>query len=93
MFALVGAISEWLDRLTTAVNTNGAKQLRHLWVTPGLQVDRVFKPLYRAGQVSIYSDGIRVVWRVQGARVWIEPVPPHAVVTKIVDAAGQVRRP
>lgn len=67
--------------------------LSYLWATPGTQIGAPFKLRVRIGNVGVYSDGTRVVWRAQGARVWLEPVASRHVIARLVRASLVVRRP
>ena len=78
--------------LTTPFTLNGGRQLRYYWATPGKQIDSAYKPLYRSGSVTVFGDGVRVVWRTQDAHVWIEPVPPRAAANRVVAASRAVPR-
>ena len=67
--------------------------LSYLWATPGTQIAAPFKLQVRIGNVGVYSDGTRVVWRAQGARVWLEPIASKHVIARLVRASLVVRRP
>jgi hypothetical protein len=71
---------------------HGQRQLRYFWATPGTRLAAPFNPAYRVGGTRIYTDRTRIVWRVQKARIWIEPVPPRSVVRRIVTASRAVPR-
>lgn len=67
--------------------------LSYLWATPGTQIAAPFKLRVRIGNVGVYSDGTRVVWRAQGTRVWLEPIASKHVIARLVRASLVVRRP
>lgn len=88
----LGVLGSTGTALTTQTTTHGQRQLRYFWATPGTRLAASFKPAYRVGATSIYTDRTRIVWHVQKARIWIEPVPPRFVVRRIVAASHAVPR-
>lgn len=71
----------------------GAQRLeRFVWTTPGTRIDPAYRPLYRVAGTPVFSDGTRVVWRAQGARIWVEPPPGRRAAARLVVASKTVPR-
>jgi hypothetical protein len=47
----------------------------YLWSTHEQEVDNSYRPVNTVDGVDVLSDGTRLTWLTQGARVWVEPGP------------------
>lgn len=100
--------ARWLRRVLTRVQlapagstgsaltvrvSGTAGALSYVWATPGTQIAAPFELRVRIGHAGVYGDGTRVVWRAQGARVWLEPIASRQVIARLVRASLTVPRP
>jgi hypothetical protein len=78
--------------LTTPFSAQGHKGEHYFWVTPGMNLARPFTLRYRVRTTAVFGDGVRIVWRAQAMRVWIEPVPSRALAKRVIGASLAVHR-
>jgi hypothetical protein len=78
--------------VTARVQVAGGSKLYYIWATPGTRLSTVYTPTYTAAGTGVFGDGTRIVWRSQGAHVWIEPALPRTTVTRIVLASRTTPR-
>jgi len=78
--------------LTARVPAAAGSRLYYFWATPGTRLAAPFKPVYTTAGTGVFGDGTRIVWRTQGARVWIEPALPQPTVAPIVRASRSTPR-